>query len=31
MSVSAKEAEALKEEFMRPAAWQDHLRKFIGL
>jgi len=28
--VSAKEAQDLKEEFMRPAPWQDHLRKFMG-
>lgn len=29
--VSAKEAEELKEEFLRPAPWQDHLKKFLGL
>ena len=29
--VSAKEAEELKDEFMRPAAWQGHLKKFLGL
>jgi tripartite-type tricarboxylate transporter receptor subunit TctC len=28
--VSAKEAEAMKDDFMRPAPWQDHLRKFLG-
>lgn len=29
--VPATQAESLKEEFMRPAQWQDHLKKFIGL
>lgn len=29
--VAAKEGEELKDEFMRPAPWQDHLRKFLSL
>jgi tripartite-type tricarboxylate transporter receptor subunit TctC len=29
--VAAKEGEELKDEFMRPAPWKDHLRKLLGL
>ncbi len=28
--IPVKQAEALKEEFLKPAPWQDQLRKFIG-
>lgn len=29
--ISATDAEKLKEEFLRPAPWQNHLKKFLGL
>lgn len=31
MRVAAKDGEELKDEFVRPAPWQDQLRKFLGL